>query len=233
MLEVLGTHNYVTRAYVRTEEAGDPGARPIELHAAYYTGMIDTVPHVPDRCLVGAGFTITGNTHNVPLTLKLSDWNRSTPAAGEAVVLSRRCYRTRDAVGPDGTERKVMIRPQVRAPRGIESASLRTTEFATPQGGKKLQAGYFFIANGGIASSAEEVRSLAFDLRASYAYYLKIQFSGNFDSAEELAAAASDLLGELLPDLLLCAPDWYAVEAGEYPDDNPKRAALEHASQAK
>ncbi len=223
MLETLGTHNYVTRAYVRNEEAGDPAAKVLELHAAYYTGMIDTVPHVPDRCLVGAGFTITGTTRSIPLALDLSTWNATTVPGFEGTVLSRRSYRTRDAIGPDGTERKVIIRPQVRLPQGIEGVALRTTEFATPQGGRKLIAGYFFIANGGIASTAEDVRGLAFDLRASYAYYLKVQFSGGFDTPEELGAAAADLLEDLLPDLVLCAPDWYAVLAGEYPENNPRR----------
>lgn len=223
MLEVLGTQNYVTRAYVRIEDAANPSADIVELHAAYYTGMIDTVPHVPDRCLVGAGFTITGATRNVPLSLDLSSWTPITTAEGHP-ALSRRSYRTRDAIGPDGLERKVLIRPQVILPDGIETAELRVTEFATPHGGMKLQAGYFFIANGGIASSAEQVRALAFDLRADYAYYLKVQFSGSFDSAEDLAVAASDLLNEILPDLMLCAPDWHAVQAGEYPADNPRRA---------
>lgn len=224
MLEVLGTHNYITRAYVRIDQASDPAAKVVELHAAYYTGMIDTVPHVPDRCLVGAGFTITGATRNVPLTLDLSAWYPVTLPGETDPVLVRRSYRTRDGIGPDGTERKVLIRPQVRLPRGMETATLRTTEFATPDTGRKLMAGYFFIANGGIASRAEDVRALAFDLRASYAFYLKVQVSGSYDTAEDLAAAASDLLEELLPDLLLCAPDWYAVQTGEYPDDNPKRS---------
>ncbi len=224
MLEVLGTQNYVTRAYVRTEEAADPAADIIELHAAYYTGMIDTVPHVPDRCLVGAGFTITGGTRHVPLNLDLSPWNRATLDGGDEPVYTRRCYRTRDSIGPDGNEKKVLIRPQVRLPRGIEAVGLRTTQFATPSGDRKLQAGYFFIANGGIASSPEEVRTLAFDLRADYAYYLKVQFSGSFETAEELAEVAADLLEDVLPDLMLCAPDWYEVERGEYPPDIPRRA---------
>ncbi len=226
MLEVLGTQNYITRAYVRIEDVANPTSKVLELHAAYYTGMIDTVPHVPDRCLVGAGFTISGGTRNIPMEIDLSSWTPSTPEEGQSPVLSRRSYRTRDAIGPDGTERKVLIRPQVRLPSGIEAATLRTTEFRTPDGGRKLLAGYFFIANGGFAGTAEDVRALAFDLRASYAYYLKVQFSGSYDTAEELAAAAAELLEDILPDLMLCVPDWQDVESGEYPHDNPKRAGL-------
>lgn len=227
MLEALGTKNYVTRAYVRKDEGGKPGANVIELHAAYYTGMIDTVPHVPDRCLVGAGFAISGITRHVPLHPDLSAWNRGTLEGMDGTVYSRRCYRTRTAIAPDGTEQKVLIRPQVRLPLGIEDVSLRTTEFSSPDGGRRLQAGYFFIANGGIAARAEDVRTLAFDLRADYAYYLKVQFSGSFQSPEELASAASELLVDLLPDLMLCVPDWYDVLEGDYPADNPRKVARE------
>jgi len=225
MLEELGTQNYVTRAYVRVGGATKQDPSPTELHAAYYTGMIDTVPHVPDRCLVGAGFTISGGTRNIPLNLDLSKWNRSSLPGGEE-VFSRRSYQTREVVGADGSTRKVAVRPQVRLPRGIEHATLRVTEFIAPEGGHKLQAGYLFIANGKVAGSAEEVRTLSFDLRAEYAYYLKLQFSGMFDSAEDLVAHASSLLTEVLPDVMLCVPDWHAVEAGDYPVDNPRRAKV-------
>jgi hypothetical protein len=225
MLEALGTQNYITRAFVRNAQNGQADPRVIELHAAYYTGMIDTVPHVPDRCLVGAGFTITGATRNIPMSLDLSSWNTVRLEGSEDHVYSRRCYRTRDSIGPDGKEQKVLIRPHIRLPRGIEDVTLRVTEFASPGGDRKLLAGYFFIANGGIAGKAEDVRALAFDLRADYAYYLKVQFSGSYDSVDELIENASDLLEDLLPDLMLCAPDWYDVLAGDYPEDNPRRAA--------
>jgi hypothetical protein len=36
----------------------DPYAR-VTLHVAYYTGSVDTVPHIPDRCMLGAGFEMS------------------------------------------------------------------------------------------------------------------------------------------------------------------------------
>jgi hypothetical protein len=39
-------------------------------------------------------------------------------------------------------------------------------------------------------------------------------------TAEELAAEASSLLGELLPEIMRCVPDWVEVEAGRYPANN-------------
>jgi hypothetical protein len=77
----LGTTNYISRAYVDTRrlkpadveklEAMTPDQRErraselamrddpravIYLHTAYYTGLVDTVAHVPERCMVGGGF---------------------------------------------------------------------------------------------------------------------------------------------------------------------------------
>ena len=39
-------------------------------------------------------------------------------------------------------------------------------------------------------------------------------------SAEELAQEASSLLGELLPEIMRCVPDWVEVESGRYPANN-------------
>lgn len=220
MIEELGTQNYLTRFWVRERDQGTQGTPVLEMHAAYYTGMIDTVPHVPERCLVGGGFTIATGTRTMPLRIDLSGW---TLEPGEDGVYSRPSYATRDAVQPDGTVRKVGVRSRVRLPRGIEDLALRTTQFIEPQTGRSMWAGYFFIANGGVARSAEDVRRLAFDLRADYAYYMKVQFSGRYETAEALASDAESLLNELLPDLLLCVPDWVEVERGEYPPENPRR----------
>lgn len=77
----LGTTNYISRAYVDTRrfkpdevaklEAMTPDQRErragelamrddpravVYLHCAYYTGLVDTVAHVPERCMVGGGF---------------------------------------------------------------------------------------------------------------------------------------------------------------------------------
>ena len=51
-VEELGTDRYLNRTYARD---GHPDNGWIALHIAYYTGMIDAVPHIPDRCYEGAG----------------------------------------------------------------------------------------------------------------------------------------------------------------------------------
>jgi exosortase len=236
VLETLGTSNYVTRVYGHKEpdpdHRGQFRAAPpfITLHAAYYTGMIDTVPHVPERCFVGSGMSIVGGPWTVPAPLNTAGWRPDADTAA-------------DQRGPLFTTRTSNLYSElhgkrVRLPRGLSPGnpdlSIRVNEYApgTRQGAggggpaPRVFAGYFFIANGGTVSSAEGVRLLAFNLSDDYAYYLKIQFtSTGVQSAEDLGRAAGGLLDDLLGELMLCVPDWTDVEQGRYPPDNPRRAA--------
>ncbi|HEX8877314.1 MAG TPA: exosortase/archaeosortase family protein [Phycisphaerales bacterium] len=211
VIETLGTSNYVSRTFIKksTEKSDKPII--IDFHAAYYTGMVDTVPHVPERCFVGGGMQIGNATRTLPLTLDASAWS---PADAERAA-ERGLFRQRvPNYARDGVGTSVVL------PRDPSKMQLRITEFSN-KNGKKIFAGYFFIANGGHVSSAEEVRLLAFDLRSDYAYYLKVQFtSSTVTSAEELARESSTLLGELLPEIMRCVPDWIEVEAGRYPAKN-------------
>lgn len=216
VLDVLGTMNYVTRVYAEKNVPEGQTARVVEFHAAYYTDQIDTVPHVPERCFVGGGLQQTAESTVIPMTLDESRW-RPDPFAAEGtepVMSTRTSNRWSPAPGTN-----------VRLPSGIESLGLRTSGYTIPKQGD-IYAGYFFIANGGIATSAEQVRLLSFDLTNDYAYYLKVQFNssaaGGADTPEALADLSSDLLSELLPDMMRCVPDWVEVQAGRYPADRPE-----------
>lgn len=94
--DALGTLDYIDRIYVDTRKA-DPkvlaeyrATEPmtdamrfklrssvlandpygvLRLHVAYYTGGVDTVPHIPDRCMIGAGYETTGRQEIDLLTL--------------------------------------------------------------------------------------------------------------------------------------------------------------------
>jgi hypothetical protein len=218
-LEVLGTNNYVTRTYIEKNPA--PGAEPrrVDLHLAYYTGMIDTVPHVPDRCLVGGGMSLVGGPWMEPLPIGTSDWVRVPD--GENPFLPASLYTTRlsNEWSTAGGGRRVNL------PIGVGPETLpllRVTEFAGPGGGK-IFAGYFFIANGGIADSAEKVRGLAFDLKNDYAFYLKVQVGpSRAENSKELAELAGSLLTDLFGEIMTCVPDWTKVQNGHWPPDNPK-----------
>lgn len=218
-VKTLGTNNYVSRVYGRKDSIGTREPMYIEFHSAYYTGGIDTVPHVPERCMVGGGWRQTQGTRTLALDLDTTTWVKDEGASRSprGVVYTVRTLPAPYSDAP-GT--------RVRLPYGITPESpihMRISEFENPETGAKLYAGYFFIANGGVSSSAEGVRTLAFDLTSDYAYYLKVQFSSTYVStAEDLATQSAGLLGEIIAELVRCVPDWVSVDAGLYPADNPR-----------
>lgn len=196
-LEQLGTENYISRTYVRKQPLNPDRPVRLELHCAYYTGTVDTVPHIPERCFVGGGLARAAGPFMLPVPLDASRFTPDPTVPAEQGPVLR--VRTEDG-------------QRVRLPRGAESLTMRVTEFLTPQG-HKVYSGYFFLANGGVVASANRVRELAFRLQDTYAYYAKVQItSADVDSPEELVEHAAALLDELLPHILLRVPDWIEVE---------------------
>ena len=226
-LEVLGTENYVTRYYA---QKGVSNGKPkiVQLHVAYYTNMIDTVPHVPERCFTGAGMNLVDGPENIALTLDTSSWLPSPdqrPPASPA-----RLYTTRlsNDFSSFGRGRRVNLPVDLTPDHPI---TLRISKYAGPNGISNF-AGYFFVGNGSWVSSAEGVRVLAFNLTDDYAYYLKVQVgSTDAASAAELGELASTLLSDLLGEIMTCVPDWTKVQRGEWPPDNPKRKQTKAAGQ--
>ncbi|VAX40764.1 hypothetical protein MNBD_PLANCTO03-889 [hydrothermal vent metagenome] len=206
--EELGTTNYLTRTYRQRNPEDPKNPRRIELHVAYYTGMIDTVPHVPERCFIGGGLQMGTRPRILPLELDQSSWVRDPDVPEELGPI----YRIRTASGN-----------RVRLPRDPQAIKINTSEYNISDE-ITFYAGYFFIANGGHTESANGVRLLAFKLQDDYAYYLKVQFnSSDVESMDQLAEDASSLLGEIFGDLMLCVPDWIDVQTGAYPPDNPRK----------
>ena len=224
VVKVLGTENYINRVYARRPEAG---GEPVQLdfHAAYYTGMIDTVPHVPERCFVGGGLQQTTGSQIMPVPMDTRSWVADSTVPESIVESTGEIYTVRlsDLYGSLPGKR-------VRLPRGVgpdRPFQMRISSYEGPSG-QKVFAGYFFIANGGTVASADDVRTLAFDLTNDYAYYLKVQVtSASVDSPEELARVSGELLGELIGEIIRCVPDWTEVQEGLYPPGNPRAAANE------
>lgn len=210
--ETLGTKNYVSRVYVPKGPEGKPvegEKNVVEFHAAYYTGMIDTVPHVSDRCFIGAGMTLASSAKDVPVPIDMERWRKVETDVPK--VLEDRLFRARMPNWSDrpGSEIFTTFDPS--------KLVLHSFKFIDPKG-REVYSGYFFIANGGVVSRAEDVRLLAFDLRNKYAYYAKLQFtSTTVKSQEELGEVAGSILSDLLPDVMLCVPPWQDVERGTYP----------------
>ena len=206
--EALGTAQYLDRWYVnQSRRAGGRGTALLKVHITYYTGLIDTVPHIPDRCLVATGATKAGLPLNIDLNVDRSDWQISSD------LLNR---RTGDPYPVYTFTQSITGRP-VTVHMPIGNFKLRTTEFRRKgRPNERLYAGYFFIANGYTTPRPERVRWFAFDLTTKYAYFTKIQFTmGASESVErsEYVDLVSDLLNDLLPELMRCLPDWAEVES--------------------
>ncbi len=205
MEEDLGTKHYIDRWYAR--QGPDVVAGRIHVHLTYYTGLIDTVPHIPDRCLVASGAVLHTRPANHDLALDRNTWvldpDRVNLRTGEPYW----SYTYRDLVTAEPIT--------VRMPFG--EFRLRTSEYRmTKRPDIRIHAGYFFIANGQVTPFPDRVRRFAFDLTTRYAYYAKVQFTMytvEDIGTEDFVETASDLLADLLPEVMRCLPDWAEVEA--------------------
>ena len=198
IIESLGTTQYLDRNYAID---GDPSKGALSLHVAYYTGMIDTVPHVPERCWGAAGMVMAEQPREVALGIDVESWK----CADGPVSASGEPYPATTVSDP------VTRRPDtVHMPLGTYDASV--TEFEDRRDPARRQVGgYFFVANGRTTPSAYVVRTYAFDLGNRYAYYCKVQVSGIFPAAtsqEDWSERAGDLLTHAMPHIMRCLPDW-------------------------
>lgn len=242
VVETLGTQNYVTRLMLhRTRRLGDFRVG-MQVHAAYYTGMIDTVPHVPDRCFVGGGMQKASAAVSVPVPLDLTSVRSMFRLGSSDRYLERRTPEAYRPVERAGAKDVYFIRLSsrfserkgefVRVPFDPADLYLRVSSFRG-EGARPLYAGYFFLANGGVTDNADAVRLLAFKLQDRYAYYMKVQFTSDMvDSPEELAALAADFLNENLGELLLCTPDWIDVRMAQDEGRDPNEATKTEGERA-
>jgi len=205
-VEALGTDRYLSRMYMHQ----DLTIPAMQLHIAYYTGQVDAVPHVPDRCLVAGGFVQKGDPITLPLNLPQDEWEYDPQYTMNGIP-----YPYVYSVDAFTREKEV-----VRLPIG--DFELRTTEFSHPRMGTDIvYAGYFFIANGKTTAYPGRIRLLAFDRSAQYAYYCKVQFmiqSDRFYSAEQFRDVVSGFVSDMLPEIMKCLPDWVEVSTPSEPN---------------
>jgi hypothetical protein len=176
------------------------------LHIAYYTGMVDAVPHIPDRCMVAAGFNQLQSPENVSLDLA---WPEATVDQGRAHS-SGAAYRLLAVPDP-----LTGAAETIRLPLG--EIALRTSAYGRDDAPTVRQyAGFFFIANHQAMASPLAVRSLAFSTAQRYAYYAKVELQmtcGAREGPQRFVDQSSDLVQRVLPHLMRCLPDWSEVES--------------------
>ncbi len=214
IMREFGTDQYVTRNFALD---GLTSNGILQLHVSYYTGGIDAVPHIPDRCYVGGGLTKSATSTSVPLNIDESLWWPDPAFDPEDPMAGSRPYLMAQTADPS--------RQVVRMPRdAADGLRLNTAEYWDPrEPAHTMAAGYLFIANGGVASSSSGVRLLAYDRSSRFAYYCKVQFTFQHPTRAidrtELGVIASEFLNVMLPDLMSCLPDWWEVEHGLWPNE--------------
>ncbi len=198
--DALGTKTYISYLYRDTQMDEDASGAFIRMHVPYYTGTIDTVPHVPDRCFVAGGAQPSGKRVSA---LRLTSPRIAADDDGRLQALT--------ALGnlvslPDRTVPTTLV--HFKHPKD-ETAS--------------YTVGYFFVANNQYTATPEGVRLQAFNLFDRYAYYCKVELMpgtgirpddgqvrllpdvGDTEVAQEIMA---DFLAAALPEIMLCLPDW-------------------------
>ena len=205
MVESLGTDKYLTRNYALD---GDPSKGSMLLHLAYYTGMIDTVPHIPERCWGAGGLVQRGEPTLLPLELPML---AAVRAGAPVNAATGKPYPIAELVDPVTHASEDVALP-------IGDFTMTLTTFQDPKAPRFEQlGGYLFVANGRCTPSTLAVRQLAFDLSDRSAYFCKLQLSarypvGETPSSELFRQQAEDFLTQLLPHLMRRLPDWPSVE---------------------
>lgn len=187
----LGTHEYISWIYRDTrKDENEPGAL-VRLHIPYYTGTIDTVPHVPDRCFVAGG---------------AEPFARSI----ETVTLSsdQMTDRADGSVKATTATRKLVVLPERDVP-------LTVVTFAHAQDKTQTYCvTYFFVVNNTYTATPEGVRAKALNVTDRYAYHCKVEVMPyGATEPEQAAELTAEFLSYMLPEVFLCLPDWEAANA--------------------
>ena len=203
--ESLGTNLFIDRNYLNEDDS----VTGMSLHIAYYTGAIDDVPHIPERCWYAAGLSQMTDGEIYPMEIGQDSWqisdqiNRATDEP----------YRTTPVEHPITGQVQVVKMP-------VGDMEIRVIVFEnTKNPSIRTVGGYFFVANGRLTPSSFGVRNLAFDWTEEYAYYCKVQFSASYrvenddDSyLDEYQNSVEEISEALLPQLMRCLPDWSDIE---------------------
>ena len=207
MVESLGTRFYLDRHYAID---GNPANGVLTLHIAYYTGMVDAVPHVPERCWGAAGLQMVNQPAMKLVPVDQSKWDL---VSGPKNMATGAIYPSAPVVDPVTRREESVFLP-------IGETEMSVTVFQDEANPKfRLVGGYLFIANARFTSSPYVVKTYAFDLASRYSYYCKVQCSmlvkESDQPIEKWTELTADFLSELLPTLMRRLPDWTVIEASK------------------
>ena len=193
LVDVLGTPTYLDRIYVR--DAGDRSGS-LRVHLAHYTGGFTSRPHLPERCWSVQGMVQVSDTVVVPIDPSIFTGD-----------------------DPDDPRKVRVPHPVTGEPAPVflpeGEPSIRVTVFSDPaRPGSRLLAGYFFVANGRLASGSRAARSLAYNLRDRRAFFTKMQFASFIAETElpperlveSFIEMIEDMLRPMMPELMRLLP---------------------------
>lgn len=209
MVEALGTSKYLTRTYAID---GDLSKGSLSLHLAYYTGMIDTVPHIPARCWGANGLVQLGDEKLLPLTV---DTKQEVRPGAPVNAATGSPYPTTEIANPVTGAKERVTMP-------IGDLALTVSTFQDPRQPRIEQlGGYMFLANGRSTPSTFGVRALAFNLTDKYSYFCKLQLSGRYPVGDKptidtYREQCEDFLKDLLPHVMRRLPDWPEIESKDH-----------------
>ncbi len=200
--EELGTTQYITVQYEDLSWPENEPGRVIVLHVPYYTGTVDTVPHVPERCFTGAGLENLGK-RTVELELNTTGYQRDQ----------------RPNANPDHWLAPSQLVGEARIPSARIPATLFRFGDPNPNALTKAQnVIYFFAANGRFLAGPDQVRLGGADASDRYSYYCKIEIRIPLVDDEQLAIErVESFLSAALPEIMACLPDWEEVREGTWP----------------
>jgi hypothetical protein len=211
--DVLGTDQYIFRDYVneavcpgaaeRFKDKGDEErhkilneirgkfpAAVVSMSVTYYTGMVDTVAHVPDRCVTADGYE--------PKSYETPAWAiaRDLPTAAKP-------RDVRQQPTDEIEVRYINFEDQTSPSTGTASVTRSIC--------------YFFHANGEFVSSPLAVRQKLADLWEKKGYYAKIECMTTIEQPQTSARVMTDFLVGALPEIYKCMPDWEKAHSGSSP----------------
>ncbi|MEM6392261.1 MAG: exosortase/archaeosortase family protein [Planctomycetota bacterium] len=209
IVKALGTVDYFMRHYrdTRVEQPAkyrytQDGTAPIiapdshaRVHIAYYTGLPDSVPHVPDRCYMGAGLRPIGRSN---ITLSINP-EQATPTDDGGFLLQTYSGET-------------VYVPTLDIPASLFRFDDPNRPELPPR-----QVIYFFVSNGEFAAGPAGVRRLSYDPIDIYAYYCKVEVQIVAPDQKSQTEVTADFITHFLPEVMRILPDWRDVEAGTYP----------------
>jgi hypothetical protein len=169
----------------------------MSLSVTYYTGMVDTVAHIPDRCFIADGFRPTDyDTISWPL--------KGFPVDSEG-------YRLDEA----GRRKAFPAEAKSYQDNGVPVRFINFEDQDNRTRTRNRNVTYFFQVNGKYDSNPLGVRKTLQDLFQKNGYYTKVELMTMLSDRAETARVQQDFLTFALPELERCFPDWAAVLSGK------------------